>query len=335
MSTAQRGVTVQVQLLRCGCAEEQRCNATRAPLRQHHRVASMDHDAQDPVGNHLQQKDSTHSFNSSQQRTTSAMTYRSKNWASIVLAAAIFGASIASLVVQWYRETNTFTRNIAPTSTTTNVNVPTSGTATYSMNTTTVAYTLEGIKTQVSVISDPTTLRQNIVESYTTFDSNSGGFVRGYFKTSQAFVVIVLVVSFVLTVLLTLFQLDRVRNWFIFSVGMSFTRIAITLLAALVLLSSVIAFLSFLGLPSAFKEEIPNCVDGPCREFSSSTKFADLIETQGVNTYTLVNTRSWGPVEGWFIVLGIIPVSVVLLALIVLNKFPLPIDSEASSGEAL
>lgn len=272
---------------------------------------------------------------SSQQRTTSAMTYRSKNWASIVLAAAIFGASIASLVVQWYRETNTFTRDILPTSTTTNVNVPTSGTSTYSMNSTTVAYTLEGIKTQVSTISDTTTLRQNIVESYTTFDSNAGGFVKGYFKTSQAFVVIVLVVSFVLTVLLTLFQLDRVRNWFIFSVGMSFTRIAITLLAALVLVSSVIAFLSFLGLPSGFKEEIPNCVDGPCREFSSSTKFADLQEKSGVNTYTLVNTRTWGPVEGWFIVLGIIPVSVVLLALIVLNKFPLPIDSEASSGEAL
>ncbi len=242
------------------------------------------------------------------------MTYRSKNWASIVLAAAIFGASIASLVVQWYRETDTFTRSVSST---------------------TVAYTLEGIKTTVSTISDPSTLRQSIVESYATFDSNSGGYVRGYFKTSQAFVVIVLVVSFVLTVLLTLFQLDRVRNWFIFSIGMSFTRIAITLLAALVVLSSVIAFLSFLGLPQAFKDEIPNCVDGPCREFSNSIKLSDLLEVQGANTYSLVNTRTWGPVEGWFIVLGIIPVSVVLLALIVLNKFPLPIDSEASSGEAL
>jgi hypothetical protein len=264
------------------------------------------------------------------------MTYRSKNWASIVLAAAIFGASIASLVVQWYRETDTFTRSVSSTTAAASTsNVPSSGVSTFSLNTTTVAYTLEGIKTQVSVISDPTTLRQSIVESYSTFDSNSGGYVKGYFKTSQAFVVIVLVVSFVLTVLLTLFQLDRVRNWFIFSIGMSFTRIAITLLAALVVLSSVIAFLSFLGLPQAFKDEIPNCVDGPCREFSNSIKLSDLLEVQGANTYSLVNTRTWGPVEGWFIVLGIIPVSVVLLALIVLNKFPLPIDSEASSGEAL
>jgi len=263
------------------------------------------------------------------------MTYRSKNWASIVLAAAIFGASIASLVVQWYRETDTFTRSVSSSTTTSSANVPTSGSSTFSLNVTTVAYTLEGIKTQVSTISDPTTLRQSIVESYATFDSNSGGYVKGYFKTSQAFVVIVLVVSFVLTVLLTLFQLDRVRNWFIFSIGMSFTRIAITLLAGLVLVSSVIAFLSFLGLPSAFKEEIPNCVDGPCREFSNSIKSADLLEVTGGVTYSLVNSRSWGPVEGWFIVLGIIPISVILLALIVLNKFPLPIDSEASSGEAL
>jgi len=263
------------------------------------------------------------------------MTYRSKNWASIVLAAAIFGASIASLVVKWYLETDTYTRSIYPTSTQSNSNVPSSGASTFSMNVTTVAYTLEGIKTQVSVISDPSTLRQSIVESYATYDSNSGGYVKGYFKTSQAFVVIVLVVSFVLTVLLTLFQLDRVRNWFIFSIGMSFTRIAITILAALVLASSIIALLSFLGLPSGFKDEIPNCVDGPCREFSSSIKLPDLIETQNSQKYTLVNTRSWGPVEGWFIVLGIIPVSVVLLALVVLNKFPLPIDSEASSGEAL
>jgi hypothetical protein len=264
------------------------------------------------------------------------MTYRSKNWASIVLAAAIFGASIASLVVQWYRETDTFTRSILPTtSTSTSSNVPTSGTSTYTLNTTTVAYTLEGIKTQVSVISDATTLRQSIVESYSTYDSNSGGYVKGYFKTSQAFVVIVLVVSFVLTVLLTLFQLDRVRNWFIFSIGMSFTRIAVTLLAALVLLSSVIAFLSFLGLPSGFKDEIPNCTDGPCREFAASTKQPELVEIQGSSSYTLVSSRAWGPVEGWFIVLGIIPTAVVLLALIVLNKFPLPIDSEASSGEAL
>jgi len=263
------------------------------------------------------------------------MTYRSKNWTSIVLAAAIFGASIASLVVKWYLETDTYTRTVSAASATTNTNVPSSGASTFNLNITTVAYTLEGIKTTVSTISDPTTLRQSIVESYSTYDSNSGGMVKGYFKTSQAFVVIVLVVSFVLTVLLTLFQLDRVRNWFIFSIGMSFTRIAITILAGLVLLSAVIAFLSFLGLPSAFKEEIPNCVDGPCREFSNSLKSPDLIEVQNSVSYSLVNTRAWGPVEGWFIVLGIIPVSVVLLALIVLNKFPLPIDSEASSGEAL
>jgi len=264
------------------------------------------------------------------------MTYRSKNWASIVLAAAIFGASIASLVVQWYRETDTFTRGVSSGTTTSNSNVPTSTSSTFTLNVTTVAYTLEGIKTQVSTIADPTTLLQSIHESYSTYDANSGGYVKGYFKTSHAFVVIVLVVSFVLTVLLVLFQLDRVRNWFIFSIGMSFTRIAITLLAGLVLLSSVIAFLSFLGLPAGFKEELPNCVDGPCREFSSSIKSADLVyyDATGVD-YSLVNTRSWGPVEGWFIVLGIIPISVVLLALIVLNKFPLPIDSEASSGEAL
>jgi len=183
--------------------------------------------------------------------------------ASIVLAAAIFGASIASLVVKWYLETDTFARAVSAAASTSNTNVPSSGASTFNLNITTVAYTLEGIKTTVSTISDPTTLRQSIVESYSTYDSNSGGMVKGYFKTSQAFVVIVLVVSFVLTVLLTLFQLDRVRNWFIFSIGMSFTRIAITLLAGLVLLSAVIAFLSFLGLPTAFKEEIPNCVNEP------------------------------------------------------------------------
>ena len=45
--------------------------------------------------------------------------------------------------------------------------------------------------------------------------------------------------------------------------------------------------------------------------------------------------EEWVPQAGWYVVLSSIPVALVLLVVVFINKFPLPIDSEASSGEAL
>jgi hypothetical protein len=86
--------------------------------------------------------------------------------------------------------------------------------------------------------------------------------------------------------------------------------------------------LAFLGISAAFKIDQPFCSEGPCRDFSSSVSSTfDDGQTKSVT--------KWGPDAGWYITLAAIPISVVMLYFISINKFPLPVIFEASSGEAL
>lgn len=50
---------------------------------------------------------------------------------------------------------------------------------------------------------------------------------------------------------------------------------------------------------------------------------------------SLITRQNWGPVEGWYITLVTTLPCAILLLVVIMNKFPLPIDSEASSGESL
>merc|ERR1711981_423867 len=188
---------------------------------------------------------------------------------------------------------------------------------------------------QADVYHRSTASAGTIDKDFFTYNSRTGSDVRNVFKTSQAFVIIALVIAFVLSVLLSLFFFDRIRNKFIFSFGMSVTRVFVAVLALLAAISTTIAFLVFLGVTQAFEEELTTCTEGPCRAFIDTIRTEGLKDTNDNVEYDLIRTQQWGPECGWYLTLAAIPTSVLLLAVVVLNKFPLPIDSEASSGEAL
>merc|ERR1711881_603781 len=116
---------------------------------------------------------------------------------------------------------------------------------------------------------------------------------------------------------------DSLRNKFLFWVGMGTMRIIVIVTVFLILVSSIIAFLGFLGITAAFDSDNPNCQHGPCRKFIDSPA-----------TKTTHQVQEWGASVGWYLTLGCIPVSIILLIVTVLNKFPIPVDS-VGSGEAL
>jgi hypothetical protein len=166
------------------------------------------------------------------------------------------------------------------------------------------------------------------VESYKLLQSSVNPNIFSTFKLAQAFVLIALIFSFFLAVVLAVFLLDPIRNKAIFALGMTLTR-AIMLVVGLLLVASVlIAFLGFLGISAAFKADQTGCTEGPCRAFAGS------VNSQYDNGAVTSNT-AWGPQAGWYIALASTPISLLVVALIAINRFPLPIDSEASSGEAL
>merc|ERR1711916_161352 len=76
-----------------------------------------------------------------------------------------------------------------------------------------------------------------------------------------------------------------------------------------------------------FKEAANNnCPHGPCRRFADSVR----SETGSVST-----SNEWGPSTGWFVNLVNIVLAVTTLLFVVTTKIPMPVDSEAASGEAL
>merc|ERR1712146_872462 len=125
----------------------------------------------------------------------------------------------------------------------------------------------------------------------------------------QAFVIIGVVLSALLTFTLSLCFFDGLRNKFLFWIGMGTLRIVVIVTAA---------FESDGG---------SSCNYGPCRKFMSPSSRTNA----GAN---LDEVQEWGAREGWFLTLATIPISILLLIVVVLNKFPIPVDS-VGSGEAL
>jgi len=124
------------------------------------------------------------------------------------------------------------------------------------------------------------------------------------------------------------FLLDPIRNKAIFALGMTLTR-AILLVSGLLLVASVtIAFLGFLGISASFKRDQAGCNEGPCRAFSGAV-------TSQFDDGAVTSVTAWGPQAGWYIALAATPITLLITFLVAINRFPLPIDSEASSGEAL
>jgi hypothetical protein len=99
-------------------------------------------------------------------------------------------------------------------------------------------------------------------------------------------------------------------------------------LALGILASNIIALLGFLGVTQGFKDDNTSCSDGPCRIFSGSAtaQFGD----GSVSQYT-----NWGPEAGWYVTIASIVLSVGLCISIATLRFPIPYDTDDSSGEAL
>merc|ERR1712100_613192 len=131
----------------------------------------------------------------------------------------------------------------------------------------------------------------------------------------------------VLAVFLILFMFDRLRNKFMFLAGLSMTRAVIRLCALFAVIAAITAFLSFLAITNAFKTDLPSCTSGPCN------KFMDSVHS-GPDANGITTNEEWGPATAWSMLFASIPVSVLNFIVIVSTKFPLPVDSEATSGEA-
>ena len=244
-----------------------------------------------------------------------ASVYQKKNCAALTFALVVFGLMIACLTVPWFFWSSTFTQKSA--------NAQTTNVVTTTLNSTSVMYDLIGTRTTTQNSGSIAS-----VESYKVLESTTNPNIFATFKLSQAFVLIALILSFFLVVILAVFLLDPIRNKAIFALGMTLTR-AIMLVVGLLLVASVlIAFMGFLGISAAFKADQTGCTEGPCRAFAGS------VNSQYDNGAVTSNT-AWGPQAGWYIALASTPISLLVVALIAINRFPLPIDSEASSGEAL
>jgi len=255
--------------------------------------------------------------------------FTSRNCCAAVFAAAIVALMIAAAVAPWYRFEQSFDFKTPGSSTSGSAGASLTATTTQ-LNSTKIYYDLNGVKTTVSVAG---TVRSSTFQNYP-----SGNSLRDVTKTSQAFVLIALIAGFILLTLLFTFFFDRIRNKLIFAIGMTLSRLIAVAFAALILLSVIIAFLVYIGVVKAFKDDSQNCVDGPCRKFVDSSS-TDRTATTTINgatvTGTVTETLAWGPIEGWYITLATPLPAIILVLVVVVNKFPLPIDSEASSGEAL
>jgi hypothetical protein len=237
---------------------------------------------------------------------------------------------IAGAVAPWYTFTITST-----------VKVPASATSTTALNALTTSdfvqssiklyFDVQGAKGVVSGVCGA-----GVKSSYTTYALDSH--VRNIVKTAMAFVGIALIAAILLSILLFIFFFDGVRNKIVFAIGMTITRLIAIFLSVLSLLGVIVAFLVFLGIVKAIKDD-GYCTDGPCSKFVGSndnTAVGSGVDCSGnaING-NLVSSQNWGPVEGWYIVLCTTLPAILLNLFVITNKFPLPIDSEASSGEAL
>merc|ERR1711881_734547 len=110
----------------------------------------------------------------------------------------------------------------------------------------------------------------------------------------------------------------------VFQLAQAFTLIPL-LLVGILLLIHILYF---------FDEDNSTCSIGPCQKFTSSVQTeAGNESVDGVNS-RITLTTSWGPEAGWYLVLASIPISLFGLIVVVLNKFPIPVDS-MGTGEAL
>jgi len=248
--------------------------------------------------------------------------FKRLNCCALLSALIIFGVLIASATVCWYNYSDIYQGTTLATASTTSTVV--------TINSTYSCYDLNGVSTDRKSSGGAT------ASTYTEYDSSTG--LWSTFKLMQAFVLIGLILAGLISIFLILCFADSLRNKLLFVLGMNVLRIVLLGIALLILVSLIIAFLGFLGITNSFSDDTPGCTRGYCRRFADDTKedLGTSPVTVGTTTQTLAITHSvnFGPNAGWYLVLGCIPIAIILSVIVVLNKFPIPVDS-VGSGEAL
>jgi len=241
------------------------------------------------------------------------------NCLATLAALVIFAVCIAASIVDWYSYSEEFKSSTTTTTTST-------GASETVFNSTSLKWSFEGVTRKIRPTGGAET------NSFTAHDASTA--VWSTFKLMQAFVLIALIVSGILTIFLVVCFACAIRNQLLFLLGMNVLRVTLLAIAALILVSLVIAFLGFLGITNSFNGDIAGCQLGYCRRFQDSTK--ESLGTQTINgaASDVTVQRTFGPVEGWFLTLACIPVAIILTIIVVVNKFPIPVDS-VTIGEAL
>jgi len=244
-----------------------------------------------------------------------SFSFKTLNVISVLLALSIFGITVAAAVVTWYSSNDTYNR-ITTTSAVSQTNPKTV------LNSTSYLYSLQGITTKT--ISNQR-VETNVFSFYVDASARFS-----IVKLSQAFTLIALIVSALLTIVLTLNFFASFRDKLIFTIGATLLRNLIVVSGLLIVISVVIAFLAWTGITQAFASDIPNCITGPCLKFIDQ----ETSSYTGADGSSITRDVSWGPAAGWYLVLACIPVSILFTIIVTLNKYPIPIDS-IGTGEAL
>jgi hypothetical protein len=249
------------------------------------------------------------------------MRFAQLNCLATFAALAVFAVGISAVIVDWYSYSEEF--NFTTTS-------ATGASSTVTFNSSKLVWSLEGMTARVRPTGG--------VESSTFKEHDSSSGVWSTFKLIQAFVLIALILAGILSIFLIVCFACAIRNQLLFLLGMNVLRISLLLVASIILVSLVIAFLGFIGINNALSDDTPGCNKGYCRRISDSTKEELGTATLTLNGVTatgnVIVSRSWGPVEGWYLDLACIPIAIVLAIIVVINKFPIPVDS-VTIGEAL
>jgi len=257
--------------------------------------------------------------------------YMGKSLCAIFTGALIIGLLIAASTVDWYKNEEVFDFRI-PSS----ADLPDGKDSL--INSTKTFYDLQGFKVETKGIDLSFSLRtETLRTTFETYDEDSKVFE--IMKVVQAFVLVSLLSTLVCTTILCAFLFERIRLKALYALKNN-TRLLVLIFAILAFIASLIAFLSFLGIQDAFDEDIDVCDEGPCKRLvdhiETSSKIptpenADTTETE----VTQFHTRDWRPVAGWYLTLATIPLALVLIVVILINQFPMPLNSDSSSGEAL
>jgi hypothetical protein len=253
-------------------------------------------------------------------------TYKKLNICTVALLATVFAVLIAAMAVDWYSYKVEFSY--------TRVTALDSSLASSLYNYTQTTFDMFGQTVHVQVANT-----KIVGTSQQTYSQLGAASVNQQFKIQQAFVLIALLTAGILFVAHTLYFFDGFRNKILFFIGITALRTILIIALLIVVSAEIVAFLAFLGISDKIASDSPNCLSGPCQ------KFADTVTTQlgksqltisGVEhvEVSLQQIATWGPTAGWYLVLATIPLTVLATIIVVINRFPIPVDS-LGTGEAL